>query len=194
MNKLSYSLGVILAQNLKHQKIEGFDSADLAKGIEDVMNEKDLSIPLEEANQFVQQHLQAAAMAQHEEVVAAGASFLAENEKRSEVTTLPSGLQYEVLTEGNGPKPKATDEVTTHYHGTLIDGTIFDSSVQRGQPTSFPVNRVIPGWTEALQLMPVGSKWRLVIPHNLAYGEQGAGDVIKPFSTLVFDVELIGIK
>ena len=116
---------------------------------------------------------------------------MAENAARPEVTTTASGLQYEVLTEGSGPKPQATDTVVTHYHGTLTDGTVFDSSVERGSPASFPVNRVIPGWTEALQMMGVGSEWRLVVPPELAYGERGAGAAIPPNATLVFEVELL---
>lgn len=124
----------------------------------------------------------------------AGEDFLAENAKRPEVTTTASGLQYEVLTEGNGPKPKSTSTVTCHYHGTLINGTVFDSSVQRGQPASFPLNMVIKGWTEALQLMSVGSKYRLFLHPTLAYGERSAGAHIQPNSTLIFDVELLSIK
>ncbi len=123
----------------------------------------------------------------------AGSEFLEKNKTRPEVVSLPSGLQYEIITEGNGPKPNATDSVTCHYHGTLIDGTVFDSSVQRGQPATFPLNRVISGWTEALQLMPVGSKWRLFLPPNLAYGDQQVSAQIGPNSTLVFEVELLGI-
>jgi len=124
----------------------------------------------------------------------AGEDFLAENAKRPEVTTTASGLQYEVLTEGNGPKPQATNTVTCHYHGTLTNGTVFDSSVQRGQPASFPLNGVIKGWTEALQLMSVGSKYRLFLHPSLAYGERSAGAHIQPNSTLIFDVELLGIR
>jgi FKBP-type peptidyl-prolyl cis-trans isomerase FklB len=124
----------------------------------------------------------------------AGEDFLAENAKRPEVTTTASGLQYEVLTEGTGPKPKATSTVSCHYHGTLINGTVFDSSVQRGQPASFPLNMVIKGWTEALQLMSLGSKYRLFLHPTLAYGERSAGAHIQPNSTLIFDVELLGIK
>ncbi len=120
-----------------------------------------------------------------------GMAFLAENKKRAGVVELESGLQYEIITEGNGPKPKATDTVTCHYHGTLIDGTVFDSSVQRGQPASFPLNMVISGWTEALQLMPTGSKWKLYLPPHLAYGDRQAGAHIKPNSTLIFEVELL---
>ena len=124
----------------------------------------------------------------------AGNVFLAENAKREEVTTTVSGLQYEVLSEGKGDSPKATDEVTVHYHGTLIDGSVFDSSVERGQPATFPVNGVIPGWIEALQLMKPGAKYKLFIPSDLAYGERGAGQKIGPNSTLIFEVELISIK
>lgn len=122
-----------------------------------------------------------------------GLKFLEENQKRDGVTTLPSGLQYEVITMGEGAKPTAAQTVTCHYHGTMIDGRVFDSSVQRGQPASFPLNRVISGWTEALQLMPVGSKWKLYLPPHLAYGEQQAGPMIGPNSTLIFEVELLGI-
>jgi FKBP-type peptidyl-prolyl cis-trans isomerase FklB len=124
----------------------------------------------------------------------AGESFLAQNKSRPGVVETPSGLQYEVLTEGTGPKPSANNKVTCHYHGTLIDGTIFDSSVQRGQPATFPLNMVIKGWTEALQLMPTGSKWRLFLPPNLAYGERQTGSYIGPNSTLIFDVELISFS
>jgi FKBP-type peptidyl-prolyl cis-trans isomerase FklB len=123
-----------------------------------------------------------------------GEAFLAENAKKQGVITLPSGLQYKIIKPGTGRKPKPTDEVTTHYRGTLIDGTEFDSSYRRGEPTSFPVNGVIAGWTEALQLMPVGAKWQLFIPPHLAYGERGAGGQIGPNATLIFEVELIAIK
>jgi FKBP-type peptidyl-prolyl cis-trans isomerase FklB len=123
----------------------------------------------------------------------AGLAFLAENAKRDSVVSLESGLQYEVISMGDGPKPGSTQTVTCHYHGTTIDGRVFDSSVQRGQPASFPLNRVISGWTEALQLMPVGSKWKLYLPPHLAYGEQQAGPMIGPNSTLIFEVELLGI-
>ena len=124
----------------------------------------------------------------------AGKTFLAENAKREEIITTSSGLQYEVLVKGEGDSPKVTDEVTVHYHGTLIDGTVFDSSVERGQPATFPVNGVIPGWVEALQLMKPGAKYKLFIPSDLAYGERGAGQMIGPNSTLVFEVELISVK
>ena len=123
----------------------------------------------------------------------AGEKFLAENAEKDGIVVTESGLQYEIITEGSGEKPSAESTVSTHYHGTLIDGTVFDSSVERGQPAQFPVNRVIAGWTEALQMMPVGSKWRLYIPHNLAYGPQGSGGAIAPYSALIFDVELLEI-
>ncbi len=194
MDKFSYSLGIVLAQNLKNQNITTFEPADLAKGIEDVIKGNPTELTVEEADKTIQNYLREIAVAKHKDAVEAGEAFLTENSKRDDVTTLPSGLQYQVLNAGDGPKPQATDEVTTHYHGTLIDGTVFDSSVDRGEPASFPVNRVIPAWVEALQLMPVGSKWRLFAPSNLAYGEQGAGEVIKPFSTLIFEVELLKIN
>jgi len=124
----------------------------------------------------------------------AGQEFLATNKQKPGVTTLPSGLQYEVITEGTGIKPLARNNVTCHYHGTLIDGTVFDSSVKRGQPATFPLNRVISGWTEGLQLMGVGSKWRFFIPPNLAYGERQTGSDIGPNSTLIFEVELLGVS
>lgn len=129
-----------------------------------------------------------------EENLSQGEEFLAENGKREGVISLPSGLQYEVIQDGNGDVPTATNTVVTHYRGTLISGVEFDSSYSRGEPASFPVNRVIPGWTEALQLMSVGSKWKLFIPSNLAYGEQGAGKVIEPNATLIFEIELLGIQ
>ncbi len=131
--------------------------------------------------------------AQYQEEIAAGEAYLAENAKREGIVTLPSGLQYEVLRAGNGPTPANTDQVRVHYHGTLTDGTVFDSSVDRGEPATFGVTKVIPGWTEALQLMPVGSKWKLYIPYDLAYGSQDRG-TIKPFSTLIFDIELLAIE
>lgn len=194
MDKFSYSLGIVLAQNLKNQNITSFEPDSLAKGINDVITGKDLEINPTEADNIIQEYLRASAMKNYQVNIEAGATFLAENAKKENITSLESGLQYEVLTEGNGPSPAPTDQVTTHYHGQLIDGTVFDSSVERGQPATFPVNGVIKGWVEALQLMNVGSKWRLFVPHNLAYGEQGAGEVIKPFSTLIFDVELISIN
>lgn len=194
MDKFSYSLGIVLAQNLKSQSIDSFDPTSLVEGIEDIVKEKPLKISPEEAQQMIQNHLSEMAQSQHKGTIEAAEAFLTENRKKPEVTALPSGLQYEVLKTGGGGTPLATDEVTTHYHGMLMDGTVFDSSVQRGQPATFRVNQVIQGWVEALQLMTVGSKWRLFVPSDLAYGSQGAGDVIKPFDTLIFEVELLGIN
>jgi len=192
MDSLSYSLGVLIAQNFKQQGLEEVESSKVADGISDVLAGT-AKMSVEEANALFGDHMQKLQMEKHSGNVEAGKKFLEENAKRDGIVTLPSGLQYEVLTEGSGPKPKATDRVTTHYHGTLIDGTVFDSSVDRGQPASFPVNGVIPAWVEALQLMSPGSKWKLYCPSDLAYGERGAGQQIGPFATLIFEVELISI-
>lgn len=193
MDTLSYSVGVLIAQNLKQQGFKMVESADVAEAVKDVFGGNALKISAEEAGQVVDQYMREQQQKQSAVEIEAGKKFLADNGTRKEVVTLPSGLQYEILTAGTGDKPAATDKVTTHYHGTLVDGTVFDSSVERGQPASFPVNGVIKGWQEALQLMPVGSKWRLYVPSDLAYGERGAGGAIKPFATLIFDVELLSI-
>lgn len=193
MDKLSYSLGVLIAQNFKQQGLESVESKDVADAIADVLA-GNAKISVDEANQIFGDHMQKLQMEKHKGNVEAGKKFLEENAKREGVTVLPSGLQYEILKEGTGPKPSATDKVTTHYHGTLIDGTVFDSSVERGQPATFPVNGVIAAWVEALQLMPTGSKWKLYCPSDLAYGERGAGQQIGPFATLIFEVELISIN
>jgi len=194
MNKISYALGMNLAQNLKASGIETIEYAEFTKGLEAAFEGKDTDMSAEEANQLLQEFFGALQAKQHEATIQAGKDFLAENAKKEGVVTLESGLQYEIITEGNGAKPAATDQVECHYHGTLIDGNVFDSSVERGEPAVFPVNGVIQGWVEALQLMPVGSKWRLFIPSDLAYGERGAGQHIGPHTTLVFEVELLAIK
>lgn len=194
MDSLSYSLGVLLAQNLRQQGFEQVNAAQLAEAIADVMGNKPLKVDANNANRIVQNHMQAQQTKKYEKNIAEGKAFLEANGKRKGVTTLPSGLQYEVLKAGNGPKPTASQSVTVHYHGTLIDGTVFDSSVERGQPATFGVTQVIQGWVEALQLMPEGSKWKLFIPYNLAYGERGAGGKIGPYSTLIFEVELLKIN
>lgn len=193
MDSLSYSVGVLVAQNLKAQGLDEVNPNDLARAIEDVIEGKDLIIDAQTANRNLQTYMQGKAERAGKENKEKGEAFLAENAERAEVKTTDSGLQYEVLKEGSGEKPAATDKVTVHYHGTLIDGTVFDSSVDRGTPASFPVNGVIPGWVEALQMMPVGSKWKLFIPSDLAYGARGAGGDIGPNSTLIFDVELLSI-
>ncbi len=183
-----------MAQNLKQQGMDKLDASSLAAGVADVVNDKELKMDLEQCNQIVQTYMQAQAGKEYADNKQAGVDFLAENKKRPEVKTTDSGLQYEVLTEGTGASPKATDKVTVHYHGTLIDGTVFDSSVERGEPATFPLNGVITGWTEGLQLMKEGSKYRFFIPSNLGYGDRAAGPKIQPFSTLIFDVELINVQ
>lgn len=194
--KISYIIGRDMATNLKKQGIE-IEAESFTKGLKEVLAGTASSLSqaeVQEAMMALQQEMsqkQNAAGAANQE---AGERFLEENKSKEGVETLPSGLQYIVLKEGTGKSPSATDTVTTHYHGTLIDGTTFDSSYERGQPATFPVNGVIAGWTEALQKMKEGAKWRLFIPANLAYGAQGAGDVIGPNSTLIFDVELLQVK
>lgn len=197
MDKLSYSLGLLFGQSLRQSNVKGIEYADFARGVEAMCEGRRPEISAQEAQALVNDYFakkDAEAAAAYAEIRKAGEDFLRENAKRPEVKTLPSGLQYEVLTEGQGPKPSAEDRVKVHYHGTLIDGTVFDSSVLRGEPAVFGVRQVIAGWVEALQLMPVGSKWKLYIPSELAYGAHGAGEAIKPHSALVFEVELLGIE
>ena len=182
-----------MGNNFLHIGIKTLNVEDFAAAIKAVFEGEKPAMSYEEAKQVINEYfasIQAQMLQKNKEE---GEAFLAENKKNPKVVTLPSGLQYEILTQGNGPKPKATDRVRCHYHGTLINGQVFDSSVERGQPAVFGVSQVIPGWVEALQLMPVGSRWKLFIPSNLAYGEQGAGDSIAPNSALIFEVELIGI-
>lgn len=192
-DSLSYALGVIVAQNLQHQGIVDFDEAIFTGAIKTVLAGENTILDTEVSQNLLMTHMDKKREIESSAVMEAGIAFLEENAKRPEVTTLESGLQYEVLKEGDGPKPNADDEVKVHYHGTLIDGTIFDSSVERGEPTTFPLNRVIKGWTEILQHMPAGSKWRVFIPYDLAYGDRGAGPQIKPYSTLIFEIELLDI-
>lgn len=193
VDKLSYSLGLSIATNMKGQGFDTINIAVLSKAFNDVYKGATPLLNEQDANATIQAYMQKAQSEKGGKNVAEGKAFLEANKSKPGVVTLPSGLQYLILKEGNGPKPAATDKVTTHYHGTLIDGTVFDSSVDRGQPATFPVNGVIQGWIEALQLMPTGSKWRLFVPSNLAYGERGAGGSIGPNTTLIFDVELISI-
>ena len=185
MDKFSYAIGLGIGQNLLSMGAKGIAVDDFAQAIKDVLEGNQTAISHTEARDIELEEKMNAAN------IEAGKKFLEENKKREGVVTLPSGLQYEVITEGNvGHYAKATDQVQCHYEGTLIDGTLFDSSIKRGQPATFGVNQVIPGWVEALQLMPEGAKWKLYIPSDLAYGAQGAGEMIPPHSTLVFEVEL----
>lgn len=195
LDKASYSLGMNIGTSLKGEGVSEINVEMFAKGLTDMMNGNSLELSVQEAYESIQQFLAMANAKKFEKNITEGKKFLEENAKRPGVVTLPSGLQYEILKEGNGPKPKATDTVTTHYHGTLIDGTVFDSSVVRNEPASFPVNGVIQGWVEALQLMPVGSKWKLFIPSDLAYGANPhPGGPIEPHMALIFEVELLAIK
>ena len=194
MDKLSYALGMSMASNLMNSGLKQIDVESFVEAFTGIMNNTTPSMSPQEANQVIQNFFSKKQDEMHRSNLEAGKAFLDKNGQKETVVTLPSGLQYEILTPGNGAKPKATDKVKCHYHGTLLNGTVFDSSVQRGQPAVFGVNQVIKGWVEALQLMNVGSKWRLFIPSELAYGEQGAGSSIEPYSTLIFDVELLGIE
>lgn len=197
MDSISYSVGYLMGKNLKQQGFSGLNYEDFKIGVSHAMESKKSLLSDAEIEMNFQQammNIQANQATAYEQNKLDGLNFLAENKKRPEVVTLPSGLQYEVIEAGEGAYPSATDKVQTHYHGTLIDGTVFDSSVERGEPISFPVNGVIKGWQEALQLMKVGSKWKLYVPYNLAYGDRGAGPTIKPYSTLIFEVELLDIE
>lgn len=193
MDKFSYGLGMGIGQNLLSMGVKDMSVEDFIKGISDVLAGNNTEITHAEAQKVVNEHFQKMAEEAYAVNKEAGEKFLAENAKKEGVVVLPSGLQYEVLTEGNGKKPSAIDRVQCHYEGTLIDGTIFDSSIKRGEPAVFGVNQVIRGWVEALQLMQEGAKWRLYIPYDMAYGEHGAGEMIPPYSALVFDVELIKV-
>ncbi len=193
--KGSYGIGLQIGQQLVSSGMD-VEAEAVARGIFDVLSNNEPTIDINEVTKALQELGQRAETAQAEafkELEAEGKAFLEENKKAKGVVVTNSGLQYEILTEGTGAKPVASSTVRVHYTGSLIDGTVFDSSVKRGTPAEFPVNGVIRGWTEALQLMPVGSKWRLTIPHDLAYGERGAGASIPPFSTLIFEVELLDI-
>lgn len=194
LDSVSYGIGVSIAENLKAQGLENINPSLMAKAVQDALKNQPLTMTKEQCDMSISNYLQQLKADKAAKNREAGLKFLAENKVKPGVLTLPDGLQYQILKEGNGPKPTAADKVKTHYHGTLIDGTVFDSSVDRGQPISFPVGGVIKGWTEALQLMPVGSKWRLFIPSELAYGDRGAGPKIGPGAALIFDVELLAIE
>lgn len=194
MDKLSYALGMSMASNMKQSGLDCINVDDFASAIKSFFNGEKMQMSADEAQSAINEFF----AKQKTEVMSknkkAGEEFLAKNKNNEGVVTTASGLQYKILVAGSGAKPKETDTVDCHYEGRLIDGTIFDSSYKRGQSAQFPVNGVIPGWVEALQLMPVGSKWQLYIPSELAYGEYGAGETIEPNSTLIFDVELLAIK
>ena len=200
MDKVSYALGLGIGQQLAQMGAQDISAEDFAQAIKDVLEGNELKVSHREAQTIVQDYFQkqeqklsaqrAEAGKAHKE---AGEKYLAENAKKAGVITLPSGLQYQVLKEGNGKKPTAKDTVMCHYEGFLIDGTVFDSSVQRGEPATFPLQQVIAGWTEGLQLMQEGAKYRFFIPYRLGYGEGGAGSSIPPFAALIFDVELIQV-
>lgn len=193
MDKLSYALGLSMGNNFKSSGIDKINVDDFTRGVQAVFEGTKPEMSYDEAKQVINDYFTRLQAEVEERNLQAGEAFLAENKKRPGVVTLPSGLQYEVITEGKGRRPSATQQVQCHYHGTLIDGTVFDSSVQRGTPAVFGVNQVIAGWVEALQLMPEGSKWKLYIPANLAYGKRGAGNSIGPNTALIFEVELIKI-
>jgi len=193
MEKVSYALGLSLGNNLLGSGVNALDYAQLAQGIQDVMEQNKPKMTYEEAQTVINDFFQTLQAKAGGQAQSEGIAFLEENSKRAEIVTLASGLQYEILTAGDGATPKASDSVKVHYHGTLIDGKVFDSSVNRGEPATFGVTQVISGWVEALQLMPVGSKWKLYIPSELAYGAQGAGQAIAPHAALIFEVELLAI-
>jgi len=193
LEDFSYALGLSIASNLIQSGVKTVDPVNFMNAIEDAFTGKQPKLSVQQANQILQDFMNEQQSGEAVKNLEDGLAFLAENLNAPGVTETASGLQYKILIDGDGEKPGATDEVRCHYHGTLIDGTVFDSSVQRGEPAVFPVNGVIQGWVEALQMMSVGSKWRLFIPSDLAYGERGAGASIGPNSALIFDVELLEI-
>lgn len=193
MDKLSYALGLVIGHNLNGMGVQNINNADFAQAVADVLAGNPTALTDAEAQKIVTDFLQQQEEAKGKEAREAGEAFLADNAQKEGVVVLPSGLQYLVLEEGNGKKPAATDQVKCHYEGRLIDGTVFDSSYRRGEPATFPLNGVIAGWTEGLQLMGEGAKHRLFIPYNMAYGTRGAGASIPPYAALVFDVELIEV-
>ena len=201
MEKVSYALGLGIGQQLAQMGASDLNVDEFAQAIKDVLAGNELKVSHREAQGIVEQYFRKKQAAMDAERAAkgkiakeSGEKYLAENAKKEGVVTLPSGLQYTVIKEGNGRKPKATDQVVCHYEGFLLDGTVFDSSVQRGEPATFGLQQVIAGWTEGLQLMQEGAKFRFFIPYRLAYGEGGAGNMIPPFATLIFDVELLEVK
>ena len=193
LEKVSYSIGINVATSIKSEGLDSINSFYISKGFQDVFENKDLAINIEESNKIIGEYFNKKQDAKNQRLAIDSKIFLEQNKQKDGVVTTESGLQYLILSEGRGNNPTLNDNVTVHYHGTLIDGTIFDSSVDRKQPATFPLNGVIPGWQEALQMMSVGSKWKIFIPSELAYGESGAG-AIGPNSTLIFEVELLSIN
>ena len=193
MNKISYAMGLGIAYQLAGMHIDEFELKDFTQAISDVLSNSKTAMTSDEAKRLMNDYFEEKAKRDAQATIAEGKAFLDNNAKQPGVVTTKSGLQYKILTEGTGRQPKATDKVRCHYEGTLIDGTVFDSSYRRGEPADFPLNGVIPGWTEGVQLMKEGAKYRFFIPYLLGYGEQGAGSSIPPFATLVFDVELIKV-
>ncbi|MCG7542664.1 FKBP-type peptidyl-prolyl cis-trans isomerase [Pseudoalteromonas sp. MM17-2] len=194
--KASYGIGLQMGEQLKATPFEGMNVNSVFEGMKDAFTGESFQVEIPEiqaAFEKINAEIQQRREEEAKVLAAEGEAFLADNAKRAEVTVTESGLQYEVIEQGEGDKPSADVTVRTHYHGALINGTVFDSSYERGEPAEFPVGGVIKGWTEALQMMPTGSKWRLYVPHDLAYGERGAGAAIAPYSTLIFDIELIDI-
>ena len=193
LEKVSYSIGINVATSIKSEGLDSINSFYISKGFQDVFENKDLAINIEESNKVIGEYFNKKQDVKNQRLAIDSKIFLEQNKQKDGVMTTESGLQYLILSEGKGNNPTLNDNVTVHYHGTLIDGTIFDSSVDRKQPATFPLDGVIPGWQEALQMMSVGSKWKIFIPSELAYGESGAG-VIGPNSTLIFEVELFSIN
>ncbi len=194
MDSVSYSIGVLVGKNMQNQGFSDIDVNVFAQAIKDVIKGDSLQIDPQTANGIIQQYAQEMAAAKYAPIIEKGEQFLAENAKRDSVMVTESGLQYEVLTAGTGAQPTDTNQVIVHYEGNLLDGSVFDSSYKRGEPVTFGVTQVIPGWTEALKLMKEGAVWKIFVPYNLAYGEQGTRGPIGPFETLVFKVELLSVK
>ena len=193
LEKVSYSIGINVATSIKSEGLDSINSFYISKGFQDVFENKDLAIDIDESNKIIGEYFNKKQDAKNQRLAIDSKIFLEQNKQKDGVMTTESGLQYLILSEGRGNNPTLNDNVTVHYHGTLIDGTIFDSSVDRKQPATFPLSGVIPGWQEALQMMSVGSKWKIFIPSELAYGESGSG-AIGPNSTLIFEVELLSIN
>ncbi len=194
IDSVSYAIGINIGMNFKNQGLDNINMSNFIKGLEDAMKNQPPVIDAQKCNNVIQTYFQQMQSKKYEGNKAAGAKFLAENKTKPGVSTTASGLQYSVIKMGDGPKPLATDKVKVHYHGTTIDGQVFDSSVDRGEPISFQLSGLIQGWIEGIPLMPVGSKWKFFLPYTIAYGESGSGPKIPPYSALIFDIELIGIE